>query len=128
LPFSTAFDVVVCLGALGHILPREEPRFVAEVARVLKPGGRFVFVTANPPPYWSVKHWGCRLFNAAMHLRNLLVEPPFVMYYLTFLLPDVKSLLRRHGLEVRVQDLRMAEPFSRLKLVMGVRLPRSGAV
>ena len=40
LPFGSAFDVVVCFGAFGHILERDQPRFVAEIARVLKPGGR----------------------------------------------------------------------------------------
>ena len=30
-----------------------------------------------------------RGFNAAMHVRNALVHPPFVMCYFTFILPDV---------------------------------------
>src|SRR5262249_12006899 len=46
MPFAAAFDVVTCFGAFGHILERDEPRFAAEVARVLRPGGRFVFVTS----------------------------------------------------------------------------------
>ena len=39
MPFAAAFDLAVSFGAFGHILPPDEPRFVAEIARVLKPGG-----------------------------------------------------------------------------------------
>ena len=72
---------------------------------VLRPGGRLVFVTSPMPPPWSARYWLARGFNAAMHVRNLLVSPPFVMYYLTFLLPDVEPLLRRAGLAVEVRPL-----------------------
>ena len=102
LPFGPTFDIAVCFGALGHILERDQPVFVSEVARVLRPGGRFVFVTSYMPPAWSARRWLGHGFNAAMHVRNALVSPPFVMYYLTFLLPDVERLLERAGLEVQV--------------------------
>lgn len=105
LPFDSAFDVVVCFGATGHILERDQRSFVAEVARVLKPGGRFAFVTSSMPPAWSKRYWLARGFNAAMHLRNLLVSPPFVMYYLRLLLPDVQRLLEQVGLAVAVRPL-----------------------
>ena len=39
MPFDAAFDVAVCFGEFGHILTQDEPRFVDEIARVLKPGG-----------------------------------------------------------------------------------------
>ena len=105
LPFGPAFDVVVCFGALGHILERDQPRLIAEVARVLCPGGRFVFVTSRRPPAWSGRHLLALGFDTAMRVRNHLVSPPFVMYYLTFLLPDVEALLRRAGLAVEVRPL-----------------------
>jgi ubiquinone/menaquinone biosynthesis C-methylase UbiE len=41
LPLGAEFGLVVCFGALGHILRRDERRFAGEIARVLKPGGRF---------------------------------------------------------------------------------------
>src|SRR5579871_1426548 len=65
MPFDAAFDVAVCFGAFGHILPPDEPCFVAEIARVLKPGGRFVFVTSPMPPLSSPHYWMARLFNGA---------------------------------------------------------------
>lgn len=105
LPFAAAFDVVVCFGALGHILRRDERRFLGQAARVLKPGGRFVFVTSYLPPVRSKRYWFYRLFNGVMLLRNLLFTPPFVMYYLTFLLPGVKTLLERCGLSVELREL-----------------------
>jgi len=46
LPFRGGyFDVVMCQGAMDHFADRE--RFVAEVERVLKPGGHFVVALAN---------------------------------------------------------------------------------
>ena len=80
MPFDAAFDLAVCFGAFGHILPRDEGRFVAQIARVLRPGGRFVFVTAHMPPLWSPIYWMARGFNAAMHVRNLVWSPPFIMF------------------------------------------------
>ena len=100
MPFERAFDLAVCFGAFGHILRKDEPRFVSEIARVLKPGGRFVFTTFYPPPLWSPEYWLSRSFNAAMRVRNFLHSPPFIMYYLTFLLPQAKGLLEQHGFDV----------------------------
>lgn len=117
LPFVAQFDIVVCFGALGHVLERDQPRFVAEVARVLRPGGRFVFVTASMPPIWTRRYWLARGFDTLMHVRNLLVKPPFVMYYLTFLLPEVRLLLESVGLAVDVQPL----AGSHLKLVTATK-------
>ncbi len=57
MPFDAAFDVAVCFGAFGHILTKDEPQFVAQIAQVLKPGGRFVFVTAFMPPLYSLGYW-----------------------------------------------------------------------
>jgi len=124
LPFGPQFDIIVCFGAHGHILKQDEPRFIAEIARVLRPGGRFVFVTSTMPPKWSQPYWFARLFNAAMHVRNWLIAPPFIMYYLTFLLPEVLELLRREGLEAEVRQLGFSGPFQQLRLVI-VRRPGS---
>ena len=121
VPFGAAFDVVVCFGASGHFLEREQPRLVAQAAGLLRPGGRFVFVTAFPPPVWSAWYWAARGFNAAMRVRNLLVSPPFVMYYLTFLLPGARLVLERAGLTVETRRLADSGPLSRLWLVAGTR-------
>ncbi len=121
LPFGEAFDIVTCFGALGHIQQRDQRRFVAESARVLRPGGCFVFVTGYLPPTWSLRYWAARLFNGAMRVRNWLVAPPFIMYYLTFLLPDVERLLRAHGLAVEVQALNLPGELAHLFTVIGTK-------
>ena len=38
-----------------------------------------------------------------MHIRNAIVTPPFVMFYLTFLLPRAKALLEAQGFDVDVR-------------------------
>jgi SAM-dependent methyltransferase len=121
LPFGAVFDVVVCFGALGHIERRDQRRFVAEAARVLRPGGHFAFVTAPVPPVWSARYWLARLFNGAMHLRNLLWSPPFIMYYLTFCLPEVVKRLERAQLRVEVRPLRLASLWDPFRLVIATR-------
>lgn len=121
MPFGAEFDVAVCFGAHGHILRKDEDRFVAEVARVLRPGGRFVFVTATLPPWWSPVLWMARAFNGVMWLRNWLVEPPFIMYYLTFMLPGVSRLLHRHGFTVEFSSLGLGGVWAGLKLAVATR-------
>lgn len=121
MPFGAGFDLAVCFGAFGHILEQDEPRFVAEVARVLRPGGRFVFVTSEMPSRWSSHYWMARLFNAAMRVRNWLIHPPFIMYYLTFLLPGATILLERHGLRTDTRDLGFTGPWSSLRLVIATK-------
>lgn len=115
LPFRACFDVVTCFGAFGHILVRDEPRLVAQIARALKPGGRFVFLTSDPLPAWHPVRVMAEGFNAAMRVRNALKQPPFIMYYLTFLLPRARALLEAEGFTVA------AQPFHGLQLVTATR-------
>ncbi len=121
MPFVAEFDVVVCFGALGHILWKHQPRFVQQIAQVLRPGGRFITTTSNMPPIWSKRYWMSRSFNCAMHLRNLLLTPPFIMYYLSFLLPEAKKLLEAHSFEVEVCEEVFEGKFEDLRLVIGTR-------
>ncbi len=121
MPFDSAFDLAVSFGAFGHILPKDEGRFVGQIAHVLKPGGRFVFVTAYMPPLWSPVYWMAHGFNAAMHVRNLLWSPPFIMFYLTFMLPEAKMMLEANGFEVELPDVEFAMPWTGLRLVTATR-------
>jgi SAM-dependent methyltransferase len=123
MPFRESFDLAVSFGAFGHILTVDEPRFVEEVRRALRPGGRFVFVTAYRPPLWSPRYWWRRTFNGVMRVRNWLRSPPFIMYYLTFLLPGVKTLLEAHGFDVEERPERFERPFEMFRLVVARRRP-----
>lgn len=121
LPFGPAFDVVTCFGALGHIPPGDSRRFVHEVARVLRPGGRFAIVTTPMPSLWSKWYWLARLFNGTMRVRNLLWPPPFIMYYLTFRLPEVATLFEEQGLTVEVRELGLEGLWAPGQLVLATR-------
>lgn len=122
ITFDTAFDLVTCFGAFGHIPEADEATFVRLVRRALRPGGRFVFVTSERPAPWSKSFVVSKAFNAAMRVRNAVVSPPFVMYYLTFVLPDVARLLRWEGFDVEVkEEVRFERPFEALRIVVATR-------
>ena len=116
-PFDEAFDLVTCFSALGHFLPSQHQALVSAVRGCLRPGGRFLFATGDLPETTSRGYWLSRAFNAAMRVRNALWSPPFVMYYLAFLLPEARELLEKAGFEVRVKEGVFAEPFGRYRLV-----------
>lgn len=119
--FSEEADLVTCFGAFGHIPREAEPKFVALVRRALKPGGRFVFVTIEQPSALDPRALIARSFNVAMRVRNALVSPPFIMYYLTFMLPDAARLLRWEGFEVEISAKAFPRPFHDLRLVVATR-------
>ncbi|MHB8872494.1 MAG: class I SAM-dependent methyltransferase [Myxococcaceae bacterium] len=121
LPFAARFDLVTCFGAFGHILERDEPRLVAQLARVLRPGGRFVFATSAGPSPRRPGWWLAHGFNALMRVRNALIKPEFIMYYLTFLLPRARALLEAGGFEVQVKEGAVPPPYQRLALVIASR-------
>lgn len=121
LPFVSELDVVTSVGAFGHILPEDEDRFVAGIARALVPGGRFVFATGPRPRATESWFWIAHGFNAVMRARNALLSPQFIMYYLTFLWPDVKPLLERHGLDVEAHEGLCPAPYERVILVSARR-------
>jgi SAM-dependent methyltransferase len=50
LPFENEFDLAVTVGSLGHVPRGRESEFVRQVAKALRPGGRFALVTPNNPP------------------------------------------------------------------------------
>ncbi|HEY1557308.1 MAG TPA: class I SAM-dependent methyltransferase [Kofleriaceae bacterium] len=121
LPFDQEFDVATCVGALGHVEPADEDRFVGGIARALRPGGRFVFATSHRPAAISPWLWAAHAFNAVMRVRNAVRTPAFVMYYLTFLWPEVRPLLERHGLAVEARERLCAPPFQRAVIVVATR-------
>jgi 2-polyprenyl-6-hydroxyphenyl methylase/3-demethylubiquinone-9 3-methyltransferase len=92
LPFADAsFDAVVAADVLEH-LP-DLPAAVAELARVLRPGGSFLFDTVNRTP-WS---WFTAVFGLEQVLR---IVPRGTHDWRLFIRPaELDRLLRRSGLE-----------------------------
>jgi ubiquinone/menaquinone biosynthesis C-methylase UbiE len=121
LPFKSEFDVVTNFGGLGHIEKKDVPAFLDQVYKVLKPYGKFIFVTTEHPSVFSSTLWRAYAFNFAMYIRNLLIKPPFIMYYLTFLLPRVKQQLERQGFEVEVREGLFPQPFHTFKMVIATK-------
>lgn len=119
--FDRKFDVAACCGAFGHILPHQQDAFADRVRAALKPGGRFLFVTRPMPPVVSKPWLIARGFNAAMHVRNALKKPPFIMFYLTFTIERARDVLERHGFELSVRRPYGGD-FSALRLVVARRL------
>lgn len=103
MEFADAFDVVTCCGAFGHILQHQQDDFADRVRAALRPGGRFLFVTRSMPDPLSKAWLLSRGFNAAMHVRNALIKPEFIMFYLTFTLERAEEVLGRHGFELDVR-------------------------
>ncbi|WP_405870727.1 methyltransferase domain-containing protein [Streptomyces zaomyceticus] len=100
LPFAPVFDLAVSFGAFGHFLPEEQRTLFAQVRASLRPGGTFAFPVAAPPPVGSRLYWTLWGFDATMRVRNALWRPPFVMYYRTFRLADVRGSLEETGFDV----------------------------
>jgi ubiquinone/menaquinone biosynthesis C-methylase UbiE len=120
MDFREEFDLAVTVGSLGHILPKDEPRFVERIAASLKPGGRFAFVTSEMPKLLSRRYLISRGFNAAMHVRNAIKRPQFIMFYLRFLLPRAAELLEGRGFDVLVHDA-FEGRFRPLKVVVATK-------
>jgi SAM-dependent methyltransferase len=120
-PFAAGFDLVSCFGAFGHILETDEPRLVENVRALLRPGGRFVFFTSPSPGAFNPGRWIAKGFNAAMRVRNALIQPPFIMYYLTFMLPRAKALLQSAGFSIETHSGLGPKPYDRLVLVVATR-------
>lgn len=104
LPFDQKFDIVVSFGAFGHILEEQESELIDNIYRALKPDGKFCFITTSALPWHSFSHWMQRGFNLIMRVRNYLIKPPFIMYYLTFRLPHIQNKLEEVGFQVAVRD------------------------
>jgi SAM-dependent methyltransferase len=102
LPFKERFDVAVSFGAFGHILEKDKSRFVENIYQCLNKGGSFYFVTTYNPNVFRWLFWRQTIFNWTMKIRNFFFSPKFIMYYLTFRLPEVEFLLTDAGFKVEL--------------------------
>ncbi|HEV8241362.1 MAG TPA: class I SAM-dependent methyltransferase [Thermoanaerobaculia bacterium] len=121
LGLAERFDLATIFGALGHLRPAVQARFLDQVRSCLSPGGTLAFVTAALPPPWSPALWLAAGFDATMWLRNRLWRPPFYMYYLAWPLGRSLRLLREAGFTPEVRPLGTRRPLARLRLVLARR-------
>jgi hypothetical protein len=54
-------------------------------------------------------------------VRNLLKSPPFIMFYLTFMLPAAQRLLEANGFTVEVAPPMFERPWGGLRLVTATK-------
>jgi ubiquinone/menaquinone biosynthesis C-methylase UbiE len=121
-PFrDESFDLAVTFGALGHFLRSEETLFLTEVHRILRPGGTLMLATGYAPSPTTLRYWIARTFNGVMHVRNALLRPPFVMFYLQFLLPGVRKTLERIGFDVFEHGEGLGQSLPGMRLVRAVK-------
>ncbi len=118
-PFQGGFDVVTCFGAFGHIREHEQPALLRSVRRAMAPDGRFVFLTGYALGPHRPAWWLLRGFNAAMHVRNRVVRPPFHMYYLNFTVPDIVPRFEAAGMRLVLHPA----TWHRRSFVIGVATP-----
>jgi 2-polyprenyl-6-hydroxyphenyl methylase/3-demethylubiquinone-9 3-methyltransferase len=93
LPIADAsFDTVVCVDVLEHV--RDLGMVAAEIARVLRPGGLFLFDTINRNPLAA-------LAVVTMAERVLRLLPPGTHAAESFIRPaELRALLERQGFTV----------------------------
>ncbi len=109
LPFGgSAFDIVCCEYVIEHLI--EPDACFAEVSRVLRPGGLFVFLTPNRWSYKAVAaaltpQWVHQL--AAQHLRPDSRAPGdvFPTHYRANTSGAIRRLAQRHGLVMESVEL-----------------------
>src|SRR5439155_2498564 len=92
LPFADAsFDVVWCTDVLEHLADR--PTAIAQIARVLKPGGLFLYDTIN-------RSWLSKLLVIGFWEYLARVAPRGTHDWQLFLRPaELHRLLTDHGLQ-----------------------------
>lgn len=104
LDYHEVFDVVTSFGAFGHFQPYQQPALIRGVYEALVPGGRFGFVTSTMPTPRERLWWVYRGFNGVMRVRNRIVKPEFVMYYLHFTVPQILPMFEAEGFDVVLYD------------------------
>lgn len=94
LPYAdNLFDCVFCCDVLEHV--RDLPRVIAEISRVIKPGGIFFYDTLNRTfvsKVVAIKIW--------QEWKRWAFMPPNLHVWKMFIKPDeIKELLRKNGLD-----------------------------
>jgi SAM-dependent methyltransferase len=98
---DASFDAVLCLDMLEHVPPGDRARAVAELMRVLAPGGRLVLTFPSGATAEKLDRWLATAY-AARHGK----QHPWAAEHLELGLPDadeIAGLARAAGARVTVQ-------------------------
>lgn len=88
-----SFDIVFCCDVLEHV--RDVPRVIAEISRVLRPGGVFCYDTLNRTLLSNLV-----AIHIAQVWKRWAFAPPDLHVWKMFIRPnELRSLLRQNGLE-----------------------------
>jgi len=91
-PLKCPFDIATATDVLEHV--EDLPAVIAEIARVLKPGGLFGFVTVN-------RNWLARFIYITMGETLMGLLPRGTHRYSKFVKPrELQDLLSAHGLQI----------------------------
>lgn len=118
LPFADAsFDIAYCCDVLEHVT--DLGQVIAETARVLKPGGTYLFDTINRTPQSRLI-----MINLLQEWRWTAMMPPRLHDWRMFIRPaELRQALEQHGLvpggltglKPRANPLRVVRALRRLK-------------
>lgn len=122
LPFAdAAFDLVSCCDVLEHVSDLD--RVVAETARVLRPGGLYLFDTINRTrtsrliAIKAMQEWRLtRIMDTSIHDWSMFIPPE-----------ELRSTLDGHGLEL-VETTGLAPRAGVLAILAGLRDVRRGRI
>ena len=105
LPFeTTSRDIVIIQGGLHHLaqFPEDLRRSLSEVARILKPGGRFFLVEPWRTPFLQAVHFACevrllRRLSGKLNSLAIMIENERETYENWLARPDqIIELLREY--------------------------------
>lgn len=118
--WENAFDLITSVGVMGHIPPDNQAEFFRRVHAALRPGGTYLTIVSDVRGRPWV-HVPALLFDSAMRVRNFVWRPQFVMYYLSFVLPQAAETVERAGLRAEVIPGKFRPPFSQLQILKATR-------
>jgi SAM-dependent methyltransferase len=98
---DASFDVVLCLDMLEHVPPGDRPQAIAELTRVLAPGGRLLLTFPSGPAAEALDRWLAATYTARHGKPH-----PWAAEHLGLGLPDaneIAALARASGVTVVVQ-------------------------
>ena len=84
---DASFDAVLCLDMLEHVPPADRPQAIAELTRVLAPGGRLLLTFPSGPAAEKLDRWLAAAY-AARHGK----PHPWAAEHLDLGLPDANEI------------------------------------